>query len=66
MERPKKLGFFLYGDGGPLLRHQRMVLGRAGSSETELVLVSPDFDVFVEEADLEAGILAAMRFSDNQ
>lgn len=65
MDRPK-WGFFLYADGGPRLWHQRLVLGRAGSSETDLVIVSPDFDVYVEEANLWAGDLAAMRFSEEQ
>lgn len=61
-----KWGFFLYADGGPRLWHQRLVLGRAGSSETDVVVASPDFDDFNEEARLWCGDLAAMRFSETQ
>lgn len=33
---------------------------------TDFVVASPDYDVFVEEADFASGDLAAMRFSDEQ
>jgi hypothetical protein len=62
--------FVLYQVAGVPLWHQRLVLGRVASSETdvrrEFLIVSPDGDVYLEAYDERNGDISAVRSSDRR
>ncbi len=55
--------YVLYKVGGDQLWHQRHVLSRLVSSETEVVVLTPDLDVYVEQLLDDNEDVIAVRFS---
>ena len=55
--------FVLYAIDGPVLWHQRLLLGRVASSENEYVVATPDGDVYCEDLGNQSAEIQAARLS---
>ena len=54
---PPQWAFVLYAEPGPALWHQRLILGSLrGSSADKVLIMTPDYDVYLEDYNLNANV----------